>query len=349
MNSMDPYSLPSITIHFVSWGLSDYLNISIIMLLIVLSGIFAAVETAFSCCNKNRINTNADNGDKKSIKVKKILDNQEQGIIAVLIAINIAHVILSTLATLIFIKLLGEKGSIVSTVVITIIVFIFSETLPKNVAKDNADKMVLQLAPLLKLLIFLFYPLVIIFSVPSKIKKKVSKDDNNDDEYDEDDLAKMVQTIEEEGSIDEDDSSLIQNAIEFDDIKASEVYTPLSKFVSISYDCTKKELLNKLTKETNFSRIPVYKGSKDNIVGVILTRDVLKKLMKDKTFVMDDIMSKPYFINKISKLDDVLDGFSKNKTHIGFIVDKGKVKGLITMDDVLDELTDEVIEEDSHE
>jgi len=343
---MDPNSLLQ-TINILSWSLSDYLNIAIIILLIILSGIFAAVETAFSCCNRNRINTNADNGDKKAIKVKKILDKQENGIIAILIAINIAHVVLSVISTLLFIKLIGENGSWVSTIVMTIIVFIFSETLPKTIAKDNADSMVLRLTGLLNFLIVIFYPLVLIFATPSKIAAKTRKEE--DEGYDEDDLATMVEAITDEGSIDQEDSELIQNAIEFDDIKALEVYTPLDKMVAIPYTITRKELLNVLLNKTNYSRIPVYKDKKNNIVGVILTREVLKKLMHEKKFSMDDIMTPPYLINKITKLDDVLDGFSKHKTHIGFIVDKGEIKGLITMDDVLDELTDKVILGDNNE
>ena len=117
--------------------------------------------------------------------------------------------------------------------------------------------------------------------------------------------------------------------------------------VAVSYDISNKELFQLITKQVNYSRLPVYKGSRDNIVGVILTRKFLKELVKNKHVKLDKVMSKPYFINNKSKLDDVLDGFSRNKTHMGFIVDNSKVIGLITMDDVLDELTDVVIG-DSH-
>ena len=318
--------------------------IIIITVLIASAAFFASSETAFSYCNKTRIKARVEDGDKKAKKVQKVLDSFDNTIIAILIGTNISHIVSSTLATIFTIALLGEIGSLVSTVVMTLLVFIFCETLPKNIARTNPDKLAERHAGLILFFMKIFTPLTCILQLPFKIiSKRLGEDE--EPEITEEDLQTIVETIEEEGVLDEDESTLIQSAIEFDDIAVKEVYTPVNKIVAIDINTPRKEVIKILLNEERYSRLPVYDKTIDNIVGVLPVRKCLNAVLYRKNVAIWKLMSKPYFVALGTKLDDIVDGFSKNRTHMGIVVDKGKTIGIITMDDALEELIGDIVEE----
>lgn len=325
----------------------NYLYIILIIVLIFLSAFFAASETAFSCCNKTRIRSKAEEGDSKAKKVLKVIDNFEKYLVSILIYTNICHILCSTIATILAINLMGEIGSLVSTIIITLLVFIFSETLPKNIAKANADRLVYSFYFPMKLVTYLVYPFVLLFALPFKLIKK----NEEDNEYVEEDLPILVESIQDEGVLDTEESNLIQNAIEFDDTVAKEIYTPIKDVISISKDLTLDDFIKRILDETKYTRIPVYQNEKDNIVGVVFVRPALKKILNNKNITKDDLISKPHFVKYSTKLDDLLADLLKNKVHMGIVRDSNnKVLGIITMDDILDELVGEIDKgSDNHE
>ncbi len=342
---MDCDSLPPVKYINLAHSFSNgkiTLYILLILLFIILSGLFACIETGFSCVNKNRIYSKAEDGDKKAIRFKKALDRSEEYIVSILIFINIFHILCSILATALLIDLMGESGSIVSTIVITLIVFIFSETIPKNIANENADKVFENTMDLLTIVTYLVYPLVLLFALPYKLI--IKNLDIEEESYSEEELSTIVDSIEEEGSLEEDESALIQSAMEFDDTKVKEIYTPISKVVSIDGNLKKDDFINRIMDEKKYSRLPVYKGNKTNIIGFVNVRSALKALLKNSsTNIKDLIFPLPSF-KQNKKLDDILDMLIESKTHIALITNnEDKTIGIVTMDDVLNNLTEDMI------
>lgn len=312
-------------------------------LLVLLGGLFAAAETAYAYCNKTRFKTRAENNDRSAKRVQFILDHFDNALTTVLIGTNICHIVLSTLATVLAIAIMGEIGSLVATITVTIVVFLFSEILPKNIARANADRLAEFLAVPLKALIYLFKPLALILISPFNwLLNKIVKDEDLD--YTEEDLQAIVETIEEEGVLDEDESHLIQSAIEFDDVPVTAVYTPLDKLVAIDANTGREEVINLLLSENRYSRIPVYRDNLENIIGILHVRTCLKELLIRPNISLTSLMSKPYTVSPTTKLDDLLEGFSSKKTHMAVVIHKNKTLGIITMDDVLRELIGDILE-----
>lgn len=317
----------------------------VLVLLILIGGFFAAAETAFSYCNKTRIkNRSEDDNDRKAKRVQYILDRFDNTITTILIGTNVTHIIASTLATVLAVVLFGEIGSLYATIVMTLLVFIFSETLPKNLAKVNADKMAeLTAIPIIGLM-YLFMPLVYILTKPFQyLMDKFGRKDEEPD-YTEEDLQTIVETIEEEGVLEEDESALIQSAIEFDDISAFSIYTPTKDIIAIDINLSRQDIIQKIMNEERLSRIPVYRDSIDNIIGVIHVRTALRKVLQNPNISIYRLMTKPYFIAPSMKLDDIFEGFSRHKTHMAIVRSNDKTIGLITMNDVLRELITDYIE-----
>lgn len=316
------------------------LYIVLIIFLVFFGAFFAASETAFSCCNKTRIRNKAEHGDKKAIIATYIFDHYDNSIVSMLIYINIAHILCSVLATILAISVLSNEdlATLWATVITTLVIFIFSETLPKNIAKVNADKFVLNNSGILKILMFIIYPLVLLFAVPFKF---INKQEDEESEFSEEDLSTIVDSIEDEGVLDSDESDLIQNAIEFDDTKAKEIYTPIKNMVGIDAKLSRQDFIDVLLNENRYSRLPVYKDSIDNIVGVVYLRLALKELVKNKNVSISSLIHKPLFVKQGDSIDDILDKLMNARVHIAFVRDNNnKVIGFVTMDDILDELTE---------
>lgn len=314
----------------------------LLAILIIVGGFFAASETAYSYCNRARYKTRSDDGDKKAKRVQYILDRFDSTIITVLIGTNITHIVASTLATIVAVYIFGDIGSIVSTVIMTVIVFLFSETIPKNIAKANADKMSELFAIPIIGLMYLFTPLVWIFNTP--FKYLMDKIKNDDLDYTEEDLQSIVETVEEEGGLDEGESSLIQSAIEFDDIPVKSVFTPVKKVVAVDIETDREMFIKEVLMNQKFSRIPVYKDNIDNIIGVLHVRTCLKELLENPEVSLRSLMTEPYVIEPSMKLDDIVEGFSERRTHMAIVKRDNKTLGIVTMNDALRELIGDMLE-----
>lgn len=319
-------------------------NIIVILILIILSAFFSASETAFSNCNKIRIKLKAEDGNKNAKLILNILENYDKSLITILIGNNVVNLTASSLATIVSLSLFQTEGiaTVVSTIVMTIVVFIFGEILPKNIAKANADKIVAAFAYPIKFLMIIFTPISIIFILLSSLCKKLFASKEEEPEITEDDLQNIVEAIEEEGVIDEEESDLIQSAIEFDSIVVKEIFTPRKKIFAINIRDEREDIINTLLNNTTFSRIPIYDGSLDNIIGILHVRKFLKEYMMDKDIDIKSVLIEPYYVKSNIKLDDMLDGFSQHKTHIAIVVNNNdRTIGMVTMDDVLEELIGE--------
>ncbi len=311
---------------------------------VILSAYFSATETAFSSINRTRLKAIAEKGNKRATLALNLEENYDKLISTILIGNNIVNIALATLATIFFVNLInGEIGATVSTAVTTLVVLIFGEITPKSIAKDMPEKFAMFSAPIINVLIFIFTPLNLIFSLWKKLVSLLFKAEEEENMAQEE-LLLMVEEAQQEGDLDEDESDLLRNAIEFNDLKAEDILTHRVDLEGVPVGATKEEIA-KLFTETRFSRLLVYEESIDNIVGVIHQKDFYVG-----SGVIDgdlsEIVSPPLFIHKSEKINDLLKLLQKEKSHIAIVIDEyGGTLGIVTMEDILEELVGDIWDE----
>ena len=317
----------------------------IIAVLVMLSAYFSATETAFSSLNKTRLKTMAENGKKKAEITLGLAENYDKLISTILVGNNIVNIAASSLGTLMFVDLLKDQdlGATVSTIVITVVVLIFGEITPKSIAKDSPEKFAMFATPAIRILIWVLTPINFIFSMWKKLVAKVFKTEDNS-KMSQEELLMLVEEVEQEGSLDTDEGELIRNAIEFSEREAEDILTHRVDLEGFA-EGTEKEEIAKLFSETQFSRLLVYNESVDDIIGFIHLKDFLTPDgITEKT--IKDIMAKPVFIQKSEKVNDILKILQQNKSHIAVVIDEyGGTLGIITMEDILEELVGEIWDE----
>ncbi len=315
--------------------------ILIMVFLVIMSGYFSATETAFSTMNKTRMKTLAEEGNKRAKLPLKISEDYNKLITTVLIGNNIVNIALSSIATVMFIDIftkIGKEdlGATVSTAVITVVVLIFGEITPKNIAKDIPEGFAMFSAPFLSVLIWVFTPFTFLFGLWKQLVNKIFKT-SNETKTSSEELIMYVEEVQQEGSLDNNEGTLIKNAIEFNETKAEDILTHRMDLEAVSEDATKEELSRKFV-ETKFSRILVYKDTIDNIIGVIHQKDVYTAAgLTNKS--LEDLIAPVLFIQKNEKISDLLKLLQKNKAHIAVVLDEyGGTLGIVTMEDILEEL-----------
>jgi len=310
---------------------------------VIMSAYFSATETAFSSLNKTRLKTLAEKGNRKARLAYELSEKYDKLISTILIGNNIVNIALSSIATVLFVNLLGAKGATVSTIVITIVVLIFGEITPKSIAKDIPEKFSMFSAPLIRLFIALLTPLNFVFSQWKKLASKIIKNDE-DTKMSQEELLMLVEEVQQEGSIDEDEGELLKNAIEFGDLKAEDILTHRVDLEAVELTATKQEVAKKFS-ETRFSRLLVYEESIDKIVGVIHLKDFYRGTGINPQPI-SKIMTSPLFIMPTERVDDLLDLLRTNKSHMAVVIDEyGGTQGIVTMEDILEELVGEIWDE----
>ena len=327
-------------------SLDDSIPRSIILIVLLLAaGFFAAAETAFSYCNTVRMRLLAEDGDKKASRVVKLLDSYDRTVVTLLIAINIIHVIASSLATVMAVRYLGDIGSVVSTVITTIAVFLISETIPKNIARANADSMSLAISLPIIWFFYIFMPLSWFFLALGEFVKSKMKI-QSEPAMTEDEFASIVEDVEDEGLIEHEETEIIKSALEFGDKKAADIMLPREKISAIPINST-PQTIKKTVIEEKYSRFPVYDGNIDNIVGIIQSSSCLWNFVKGQNFRLKDLLTKPYFVLPETLVKDVFEGMGRKHTHVAIVRSaEGKNVGLLTMEDILEEIVGEIYDED---
>lgn len=314
-----------------------------IAVLIIFSAYFSATETAFTSVNRIRIKNLANDGNKKAREVLDLSEKFDSMLSTILVGNNIVNIAMSSIATVLFIELYPVYGATIATAVITIIVLIFGEISPKSLAKENPEKFAMFSAPFLKFFMVVLAPVNWIFGCWKKLLAKLFNADGVNP-ITEDELLTIVEEAETEGGIDTDQSELIQNAIEFNDLEAWDVLTPRVDIKAIEIDETQDEIA-RLFLSTGFSRLPVYEDDMDNIIGVLNQKDFHNYIRGTDTPVSEYV--KPViFVAGSMKIAQLLKRLQTVKTHIAIIVDEyGGTAGLVTMEDIIEELVGEIYDE----
>ena len=325
----------------------------IILAMLICSAFFSASETAFTSLNRIRIKNAAENGDKRAARVLKMSENYDKLLTTVLVGNNIVNILASSLSTVFFIDLVASfkdspseastLGTTLSTVVLTVVVLIFGEVSPKGLAKEMPEKFAMFAAPVLQFLGYIFFPISIILIGIRKLLSKIFK--NKDAAViTEDEIITFVEEAAQEGGIDEQESELIRSAVEFNDREAQEILTHRVDIEAISTETTEEEL-EQLFIETGFSRLPVYEDTIDNIIGVVHHKDYYNKVKAGKC-TLKEIIKDVIPVHKAMKISDLLSLLQSSKSHMAVVADDyGGTLGIITMEDIIEELVGEIWDE----
>ena len=321
---------------------------AVIMILVMCSAFFSGTETAFSSVSKIRIRNKAENGDKRAKKALYVAENYDKALSTILVGNNVVNIAASALSTILFVSFLGDAmGTVVSTVVLTLVVLVCGEVLPKNLAIENNEKICLSAAPVLIFLMAIFTPLTFLLLRLSKLVTNVSgKNREASPTVTEDELKFIVESIEEEGVLEEQESELVQSALDFDEKTAYDILTPRVDMTALSVDCDVNDARDTILRE-RYSRIPVYKDNIDNIIGILHTRDFLEALLRNETPDISRMIQPAYYIYRSKKLSSLLADFRHRKLHIAVVTDDyGGTLGIVTMEDLLEQLVGDIWDED---
>ena len=318
-----------------------------LLALLLCGGFFAGSETALSYCNRVRIQVLADDGDASAERVLNILDHFDRAVVTLLIAINITYTLSASVATMLAVSLMGDAGSVVATILTTLAVFLCCETIPKNFARANADAYLLRVSAVLHGMMIVLYPLSMVLSGLGNLARSIlSRHTAAQPSVSEDELASIVTDAAEDGVIDHEESDIIKSAIDFGDIRASEVMLPLEKMVCIPLDIDNDSLRRMLIDE-KYSRIPVYVGNMDHIVGFIRSVRCLWRLLNDSSFKLRENLYRTYIVKPDMLISQVFEGMSRRRSHIAIVQDEdGHTVGMLTMEDILEEIVGEIYDED---
>ena len=317
-----------------------------ILALIIMSAFFSSTETAFSCANKIKLRALASNGNKRAKKVLDLAEtNYDKFITTVLIGNNVVNLTATTLATIFFTGLIadGNTAAVVSTASMTLAVLIFGEITPKFIAKAYPEKLAMGFYPIIKFFYYVFYLLNLIFGGWKWLLSKIFRF-KDEDVVTEDEIMTIVEEAEEDGTLKTEETELIRQVIEFDDLEVGDILVPRVNIIAVDVSSSMDEIKKVFEKE-GYSRLPVYKDSVDTIIGTIHEKDFFNAYLRGKKGI-DGIMQNAFYTTEHAKISDLLRQLQKKKVHIAVVLDEyGGTLGLITLEDILEELVGEIYDE----
>ena len=315
-----------------------------LVILVGFSAFFSASETAFSSLNQIRLKSRAEDGDSSAARVLAMAEQYDKLLSTILIGNNIVNLAAASIGTILFTQMLGaERGAPVSTIVLTIIVLIFGEVTPKSLAKEMPEKVATAVSPFLVLLMALMTPLTWLFTQWKKLLGHFVHS-GEADTITEGELMTMVSEAENDGELTDRESELIRSAIEFDDVEVEEILTPRVDVVAVEDDIPLEELAQTFA-ESGYSRLPVYHGTIDNIIGVVHEKDFYIARLKKATKI-DDLVVPTLYTTGSTQISQLLRTLREQHHHLAVVVDEyGGTEGIITLEDILEELVGEIWDE----
>lgn len=312
----------------------------VILVLMLCSALFSACETAFSSVNKIRLKSDAMQGNQRAAKALALAASFDRALTAILIGNNLVNILSASLCTILFTKWFGEGSVGISTLAMTLLVLIFGEIMPKNYAKNHAEKMALFFAAPLRALIWILTPLIFLFNQLAKLVSKKGEEPS----VTEDELKVIVDQIEEEGVLEEQESDLVRSALEFDEISVDEVLVPRVRVTAIPKETSIPEIKQIFLAE-RYSRLPVYNDTIDDIIGFITEKDffgLLESGGTEITPIIKNVLRLPEF----ARISEAMKQMQRAKSHIAIVVDQyGGTKGIVTLEDIIEELVGEIYDE----
>ena len=321
--------------------------IVIMLVCLIMSAYFSATETAFLSMNKTKMKTLAEKGDRGAALACKLEERYDKLISTILIGNNIVNIALASIGTVMFTRELGDIGATVSTVVVTIVVLIFGEISPKSIAKDCAEKFACFSAPIIQAIIWFFTPLCAVFSLWKKLLSKLFHLQPSN-KMSQEELLMMVDEVQQDGSIDENEGGLLKNAIEFSEQEARDILIHRVDLAALPVDADKNRIAE-MFNETKYSRLLIYQDTIDNILGTLHQKDFYVGTgVTDKP--IREILSPTIFVLENEPISLILKKLQRAKTHVAVVIDEyGGTCGIVTMEDILEELVGEIWDEHDEE
>ncbi|MFU8786234.1 MAG: hemolysin family protein [Candidatus Izemoplasmataceae bacterium] len=335
------YPARLLAISDISW-----ISIALIIVFLLVSSFFSMSETVFSSLNIIRIRTFIEDHKKGSKKAYWIHDHFDLTLSTILVGNNLANIALATISVGVFSRIFENSETLVmvfNTFVMTTIILIFGEIIPKSMAKKHSDVLALKISGFLYIIIKVLRPITVIFIL---IKSWFIKPDNRVTiSVTEDELETIIDTMEEEGSIDEDEAEMLQSVLDLSQRKVYEIMTPRVDMIAIEVEDTLEEI-KEVFFEHQFSRLPVYEEYRDNVIGVLTERDFFTCLIKGESFKIREMMKTPIFVSKSMRVDTLIETLQRENSHLAIVSDEfGGTSGIVTMEDALEELVGEIYDE----
>ena len=322
----------------------------VIALCVIISFFSSTCETAVGLVNRFKFQVKADDGSKTAKIILRICDHYDRTISTVLITHNLASVVMSTVATIMFYAWMKNYTNvepyvpIISSIAVTFVIYIIGDILPKTIAKKIPDTITTVFAWPLYIVLILLTPISILFELFAKAIDKIFKT-SQDEEFTEEDFEEAIEQTTDEGILEEEQGEIIQSALEFEDTNVQEVLTPRDRMFALDIRGLTHEKLQNILLTTNYSRIPIFEGSFDNFIGVLHIKTYIRQYMENPKAPVRRMLSKPYFVSSKIKLDDLFNGFKRHHSHLAIVRNKDKkVIGMVTMEDVLEELVEDISE-----
>lgn len=313
------------------------------IILIGLSAMFSATETAFNTFNRVRMKNLASDGNKRAALVLKMSEDYDSLLSTILIGNNIVNISLTAIATVLFVLWFPSSGAAISTAVTTVLVLVFGEVSPKSIAKEKPDGFAMAIAPVIRVIMFIFTPLNVFFRLWKKMLAKIFKLGGTQAITDEE-IKTIIDEAQQDGGIDEQEGELIRSAIEFVDAEAADILTPRVDVVAIDKE-TSFEEITEIFHTTGFSRLPVYDETIDDIIGILHEKDFFYTCKEGKASITD-VLKKPFFTTSHVKISKLLAQFKQLKTHMAVVLDDyGGTMGVVTLEDVIEELVGDIWDE----
>ena len=310
---------------------------------LILSAYFSATETAFSSANGTKLRTLAEKGSKKAKLACELLEHYDKLLSTILIGNNIVNILMASIGTVLFVRHYGDAGATISTVVVTVVVLVFGEISPKSVAKDCAERFAMFSAPILRVFLFVLTPLNFLFSLWKKLLAKVFRL-NGESKLSQEELLMLVDEVQQDGSIDKNEGELLKNAIDFSEQQAQDILIHRVDLAALPITASKEEVAALFT-ETKYSRLLIYQDSIDHILGTVHQKDFYVGCgITEKP--LPEIIVPPLFVLENEPISRLLKTLQKAKTHVAVVVDEyGGTCGIVTMEDILEELVGEIWDE----
>ena len=328
---------------------STIIQLITIILLILLSAFFSSAETALTTVNKFTLRSMADNGNKRAARVLKLISNSDKLISTILIGNNIVNISASALATTLTTNLFGSKAVGIATGILTLLILLFGEITPKTLAQNNSVKMSILYVDVVRFLVYIFTPFVFIINKISHVIFWILRMDTNGSakSITEDELITMVNVSEEEGVIENKEKEMITNVVDFGDSRVRDIMIPRTDVTMVPVTATYDELLKQYM-EVPYTRLPVYKDSRDNVIGILHVKDLFfyKATHDINNFDVTNIVREPFYVYEFQKTNDLLANMKSSSNSIGIVLDEyGVCVGLISMEDLIEEIIGDIKDE----
>lgn len=313
----------------------------LILVLLILSGLMSALETAYSYCNKIRIRQLAESGNKRAIRTEKILDGFDDALVAILIGNNLFNTLAASTCTLLCIDLWGDSGSVISTILITVLVYILAETLPKNISKANAESVSMFFSKPFGIYMKIMKPISLLFTKGTGLLKRLISHNEDAPIYTEDEFEDIVDNVGEEGVLEPEETEIVRNTLDFCDTKVTEILCPPERILSVSLDIDREQLNQKLL-DCDYSRLPVC-SEEGGYTDFLRVNDYLIARLSDPTVDPKDFLSALIYVSPDTRISTAFEEMKKKKCHMAVVRGEDRqVLGLVTMEDILEEIVGDI-------